>query len=172
MPDKETMPYRPCVGIMVLNRAGLVWMGHRPLRERDEFSTTGEDRRWQMPQGGIDEGEDAHVAARRELWEETGIRSVEPLARTPGWLRYDLPDELIGTALKGRFRGQKQLWFAYRFTGTDEEINIAHPPDGAPVEFDRWQWVPIGEVAERIVPFKRAIYDEVVETFRPFAVPA
>ena len=168
--DPDGLPYRDCVGIMVLNRDGLVWMGHRPLRgENDEFlpSDTAADRRWQMPQGGIDRGEDAEAAARRELWEETGITSIEPLDAVPDWLTYDLPAELVGVALKGRYRGQRQRWFAYRFTGMDGEVNIAHPPDGAPVEFDRWQWVPMEQVCARIVDFKRPVYERVVERFAP-----
>lgn len=152
---------------MVINREGFVWMGHRPQRLGDEIREG--DKRWQMPQGGIDKGEDPLAAAKRELWEETGITSVSLLAQTPDWLTYDLPAELIGTALKGKYRGQKQLWFAFRFEGETSEINITEPPNGAPVEFDAWEWVPMTEVPERIVAFKRSVYDEVVLQFGPLA---
>ena len=158
------LPYRPCAGIMVLNRDGLVWMGHRPVKERDEFPQ-GTDRRWQMPQGGIDKGEDPLDGATRELWEETGMRTVTLLDRTEDWLTYDLPDELVGVALKGKYRGQKQRWFVFRFEGDESEINITHPPDGAPVEFDRWEWVEMARVPGRIVEFKQPIYEELVRRF-------
>lgn len=161
------LPYRACVGIMVINREGCVWMGHRPQRLGDEIREG--DKRWQMPQGGIDKGEDPLAAAKRELWEETGITSVSLLAQTPDWLTYDLPAKLIGTALKGKYRGQKQLWFAFRFEGETSEINITEPPNGAPVEFDAWEWVPMTKVPERIVAFKRSVYDEVVLQFDPLA---
>lgn len=159
----DHLPYRPCVGIMVLNRQGKVWMGHRPSIEKDELGF--EDRRWQMPQGGIDEGEEPEAAARRELWEETGITSATLLGATEDWLTYDLPEHLKGVALKGKWRGQKQLWYAFRFEGDESEINISHPPDGAPVEFDRWEWVDYDAVPRRIVAFKRGVYDEVCRAF-------
>ncbi|MCG6859494.1 MAG: RNA pyrophosphohydrolase [Salaquimonas sp.] len=157
------LPYRPCVGIMVLNRAGLVWTGRRKRKPRDELA--GSNLLWQMPQGGIDKGEEAEPAARRELWEETGITSVSLIAEAPGWIRYDLPDELIGIALKGRFRGQKQKWFVYRFEGAESEIAIDPPPDGHTAEFDAWAWKPMEELPGLIVPFKRKLYEEVVDTF-------
>ena len=161
---KFKLPYRRCVGIMVINEAGDVWMGRRPAKPRDEVGP--DDKRWQMPQGGIDKGEKARDAAVRELWEETGIRSADLVAKTDGWLTYDLPDHLQGVALKGKYRGQKQKWLLFRFNGTDSEINIAHPPKGAPVEFDLWEWVPIDQVADRIVAFKRGVYERVVDAFR------
>lgn len=163
----SNLPYRPCVGIMIFNNQGKVWMGHRPRTLRDEILAN--DKRWQMPQGGIDKREDPFEAAKRELWEETGITTATLLAQTKDWLTYDLPDALIGTALKGKWRGQKQLWFAFRFDGDDTEINISHPPKGAPVEFDQWQWVDIAEVADRIVDFKRDVYLQVVRQFEPLA---
>lgn len=124
--------YRPCVGIMVLNRDGLVWIGQRSDAPGD---AEGRGAWWQMPQGGIDHGEDPERAALRELYEETGMRTVEVVARIPSWLTYDLPPELQGKAWGGRYRGQKQRWFLVRFTGSDDEINIA-PGSGHEREFE------------------------------------
>ncbi len=166
-PIAEDLPYRPCVGIMVLNRHGLVWTGHRKPKPNAEEQ--GSARLWQMPQGGIDKGEDAEGAARRELYEETGIRTVKLLAETPDWLTYDLPDHLIGKALKGKYRGQKQRWFAYRFEGDEDEIAIDPPPDGHEAEFDAWAWKPMNDLPELIVPFKRPLYKEVVTAFHHLA---
>ena len=151
---------------MVLNHDNRVWLGRRRRKpgKVDEF-VGGEPKLWQMPQGGIDGDEDPLAAARRELWEETGIRSIELLAQSPDWLRYDLPAHLIGKALKGKYRGQKQMWFAFRFLGADDEINIAHPPHGAPVEFDAWEWADPESIVGRVIDFKRPLYEEVVETF-------
>ncbi len=162
--DKEELPYRPCVGIMVLNREGKVWAGHRIAPENGELSLT--DKRWQMPQGGIDKGEASLAAAKRELWEETGMTSVSLLGEAPDWIHYDLPSELIGKALKGKYKGQKMAWFAFRFEGELSEINISHPPEGAPVEFDAWEWVDMEQLPELIVPFKRKVYEDVVRAFR------
>ena len=156
------LPYRPCVGIMVLNREGKVWVGRRAKAGPTAEASA---KLWQMPQGGIDVGEDPLKAARRELWEETGISSVALLAELPDWLYYDLPNELQGVALKGKFRGQAQRWFAFRFEGDEAEINIEKPPDGAAPEFDRWEWVDMQRLPERIVPFKREIYQSVVNGF-------
>ena len=161
------LPYRPCVGIMVLNHAGLVWTGQRKRKPNDEL--TGAVHAWQMPQGGIDKGEDAEPAARRELYEETGISSISLLAEAPDWITYDLPEHLMGVALKGRFRGQKQRWFAYRFEGPDSEIAINPPPDGHPAEFEDWAWKPMEELPSLIVPFKRRVYEDVVAAFRHLA---
>ena len=162
---KDSLPYRKCAGIMVINKENKIWMGHRPIVPNDEFKP--EDiKRWQMPQGGIDKGEEPLAAAKREMWEETGITSATLLAEIPHWINYDLPPDLIGTALKGKWRGQTQKWFAFRFNGSDNEINISNPPDGAPIEFDRWEWVDIDELPRRIVDFKRRVYLEVVATFR------
>lgn len=165
--DPETLPYRPCVGIMVLNRDGLVWAGRRIALADSEMAGT--DRLWQMPQGGIDKGEDPLPAARRELYEETGMRTVSLLAETPGWINYDLPAHLVGIALKGRFRGQTQKWFAFRFEGSESEIAIDLPPGGHEAEFDAWDWKPMAQLPELIVPFKRRVYDEVVAAFRHLA---
>jgi putative (di)nucleoside polyphosphate hydrolase len=165
--DPETLPYRPCVGIMVLNRDGLVWAGHRIVVENGEMERA--DQLWQMPQGGIDKGEEALPAAIRELYEETGMRSVSLLAEAPSWINYELPPHLVGIALKGKYRGQTQKWFAFRFEGDEREIAINPPPGGHEPEFDRWAWKPMAELPQLIVPFKRAVYDEVVATFRHLA---
>ena len=160
----NALPYRPCVGIMVLNAQDEVWMGRRIKSPTPEESNH-ETKLWQMPQGGIDKREDPFDAAKRELWEETGITSATCIGRVDEWLSYDLPAERIGVALRGKWRGQKQLWFAFRFTGEEAEINISNPPDGAPVEFDQWEWVEMSEVPKRIVEFKRKIYEQVVGEF-------
>ena len=155
----ESLPYRPCVGAMVLNRQGLVWLGRRSDIPNEE----GPGHWWQMPQGGIDEGEDPGEAVLRELAEETSIRSVEIIAETPGWLTYELPLHLLGVAWKGRYRGQKQKWFAMRFTGEESEIDL-EPPGHKP-EFDAWRWARMAELPELIVPFKRDVYRQIVATF-------
>ena len=165
--DPDSLPYRPCVGVMVLNAQGHVWTGRRLSTGNSESG--GKPQLWQMPQGGIDEGEDAERAARRELYEETGISSVEPLAATEDWLTYDLPDHLIGIGLRGKYRGQRQRWFAYRFTGAEGEIRIAPPPDGHGQEFDDWAWRPMGDVPRLVVAFKRPLYEEVVRRFAHLA---
>jgi putative (di)nucleoside polyphosphate hydrolase len=157
--DPATLPYRPCVGIMILNAGGLIWLGRR-IGELVEQETT---YRWQMPQGGIDAQEDPRTAAFRELYEETGIRSAEVLAETRDWIPYELPAKSIGVALKGKYRGQRQKWFAMRFTGAEQEIDLA--PAGHKPEFDAWRWAPPGDVAESVVPFKRASYDAVLAEF-------
>jgi putative (di)nucleoside polyphosphate hydrolase len=154
------LPYRPCVGIMLINEAGRIWVGRR----RPKWAGDRSRYIWQMPQGGIWAGEDERDAALRELEEETGVRSVEVLAEAPGWFTYDLPDELVGVALKGRYRGQRQKWFAMRFTGSDREIDIA-PRRGHKAEFDAWRWAAASELPRLIVPFKRQVYADVVATF-------
>lgn len=161
--EPEDLPYRPCVGIMVLNRAGLVWAGRRIPEGNSEYD--GSPMLWQMPQGGIDDGEDPLTAAIRELFEETGMKSVSLLAEAGRWINYDLPRELIGIGLKGRYRGQTQRWFAFRFEGDDSEIAIDPPPGGHVAEFDAWAWKPMRELPDLIVPFKRAVYDQVVAEF-------
>ena len=122
-----------------------------------------------MPQGGIDKGEEATAAALRELKEETGTDKADILGETEGWLHYDLPDHLIGVALKGKFRGQAQKWFAMRFTGQDGDIDIAADDHQ---EFSEWAWVPIDELVELIVPFKRSVYEQVIAELGKYAVPA
>ncbi len=159
MIDPATLPYRPCVGIVVLNAEGLIWLGRRVGELVEQESAC----RWQMPQGGIDANEAPRTAAFRELHEETGIRSVEVLAETKGWITYDLPHGFVGVALKGKYRGQRQKWFAMRFTGAEREIDLA--PAGHKPEFDAWRWAPAKDVAESIVPFKRASYEQVLAEF-------
>ena len=160
---RVALPYRPCVGIMVLNRNKRVWIGRRIDAPKD---AEGAGSWWQMPQGGIDEGEDAREAALRELYEETSIHSVEVIGEIEDWLTYDLPENLVGFAWNGRYRGQKQKWFAARFMGNDSEINIETPGGGVhKPEFDEWRWVEMDEVPNLIVPFKRKVYDQVVGAF-------
>ena len=156
--------YRPCVGAMVINRAGRVWIGLRS----DNPEHVGAQSRWQMPQGGVDAGEDPKDAVLRELHEETNITSVSVRAETADWLRYDLPAPLVGVALRGRYRGQKQKWFLLEFHGHDEEINIAEPAGGAhTIEFDDWKWIEPNELTQLIVPFKRRVYEQVVAEIAP-----
>jgi putative (di)nucleoside polyphosphate hydrolase len=162
MVKREDLPYRDCVGICVLNKDNKVWIGNRVgSTELSKSSYT-----WQMPQGGIDAGEDPLTAAKRELFEETTIHSVTFLKEAQSWFHYDLPDELLGIGLKGKFRGQRQRWFAFRFDGTDDEINILNPGDGNQhQEFEDWRWADLSKVPKLIVPFKRSVYDQVVEAF-------
>lgn len=162
------LPYRPCVGQMVINRAGLVWVG---ARADTKIDAEGRGDWWQMPQGGIDPDENPRDAAVRELFEETGIRSVNLLAEHPDWVHYDLPHDLIGKAWGGRYRGQMQRWFAFRFIGADDEINIT-PGPGLEREFVAWKWAPVDELIDLIVPFKRDVYRSVVAAFAPLAIPA
>ncbi|MGQ9366892.1 RNA pyrophosphohydrolase [Azospirillum sp. ST 5-10] len=151
--DRESLPYRPCVGIMLLNARGQVFVARR-LDTRDA---------WQMPQGGIDDGETVPQAALRELKEEIGSDRAEIVAQTRGTLCYDLPDHLLGKVWKGRWRGQEQVWVVARFTGSDADIDLAteHP------EFDAWQWVDPERLVALIVPFKREVYRAVLEEFAP-----
>lgn len=154
----EDLPYRPCVGVMLFNREGLVFVGKR-------IDQTMEG--WQMPQGGIDGDETPRQAALRELEEETGIAKAEILREMDEWLAYDLPHHLLGVGLHGRYRGQRQKWIAMRFTGTDADINIAteHP------EFGQWKWLAVEALPRLIVPFKRDTYAKVIAAFQDLAFP-
>lgn len=151
-PLKSALPWRPCAGIMLVNRQNKVFVARRLDADRDA---------WQMPQGGIDSGEEPREAALRELQEEIGTDKAEIIAEMEEWVRYDLPDTLIGKVWKGRYRGQKQKWFLMRFTGQDRDIclDTAHP------EFSDWKWVPVSDVPTLIVPFKRDIYRQVCDAF-------
>jgi putative (di)nucleoside polyphosphate hydrolase len=157
--DPASLPYRPCVGAMILNRGGHIWVGRRLDAPGD---AEGRGTWWQMPQGGIDEGEDPATAVLREVREETGMTSLEIIAELPGWHQYDLPPELLAKKVwGGRYRGQKQKWFALRFVGDDSEVAIT-PPEGLTPEFDAWRWAPAAELPGQIVPFKRAVYQAVL----------
>jgi putative (di)nucleoside polyphosphate hydrolase len=160
----DDLPYRSCVGMMLLNPDGLVFIGRRIGGPEHVDQAHG----WQMPQGGIDSGEDHWEAARRELFEETNIRSVEKIAEVKGWLTYDIPRTIAGRAWKGRYRGQRQKWFAIRFTGKDSEINVASPAGHKP-EFIDWRWEPMENLPDLVVPFKRPVYERVVEEFSRLA---
>ena len=153
-----SLPYRPCVGVTLINAQGLVFAGLRVDRPADAPEA------WQMPQGGIDDGEKPRAAALRELREETGVMAeqVAFMAKTHHWITYDLPPELLGKVWGGKYRGQRQKWFLYRFLGSDADIKIAtdHP------EFSSWRWITANELVAGIVPFKRAVYDQVVRSFR------
>lgn len=160
-PEREDMPYRDCVGIVVFNRKGQAFVGQRTAGKTATLSYT-----WQFPQGGIDRGEDPIDAALRELYEETSIQTVSVLTAAPDWILYDLPDELLGTALKGKYRGQRQKWFAMIFEGDEAEINVRTPADGAhPAEFTNWRWEDFAQVPDLIVPFKRDAYLQVINAF-------
>ncbi len=161
----ENLPYRPCAGMMVINRAGRVFIGRRAGGPEHVDET----HVWQMPQGGVDDGEDPYPAALRELYEETNIRSVEKLGEIHEWLTYDLPREIAGQAWKGRYRGQKQKWFCFRFTGEDDEIDIENPGGGHEPEFIDWRWEPMQNLPGLIIPFKRKVYERVVAAFARYA---
>jgi len=161
--------YRPCVGVMLLNQRGLVFVGRR--RPKNSNDAVAPRREWQMPQGGIDKGETPFEAAVRELHEETNVRSVTLLAESAGWYSYDLPPEAT-KRWKGKYIGQTQKWFAFRFTGRDSEIDIEHPGDGAHTpEFNAWRWERAENLPQLIVPFKREVYEQVVREFAYLAAP-
>jgi putative (di)nucleoside polyphosphate hydrolase len=165
------LPYRRNVGAALFNREGRVFLGRRKKRRGGMELVAGHE--WQMPQGGIDDGEAPLAAARRELFEETNISSVCLLAEAPDWLSYDLPPEALAGRWKGRYRGQTQKWFAFRFEGADSEIDIARPGEGAfDPEFDAWRWAALEDLPALIVPFKRPVYEAVVAAFKNLARPA
>lgn len=160
-PDEiARLPYRPCVGVMLMNAKGAVFVGQR----MDRFTEA-----WQMPQGGVDKGEDPRDAAYRELWEETGVTAelVELVTETENWLPYDLPQDLVGKIWKGKYRGQEQKWYLMRFLGRDDQVNIdtEHP------EFSKWRWQEADMLVEKIVPFKRDVYVQVLAEFAPHIGP-
>ena len=157
------LPYRPNVGAVLFNRDGLIFVARRADMPNAEGPAGG----WQLPQGGIDEGEDPRVAVFRELEEEIGTRKAEVIGEHPDWLTYDLPPNLLGIAWRGRYRGQRQRWFAMRFTGKDSDIDLGtHEP-----EFSSWKWLAIEELPQVIVPFKRDSYSKVVAAFHHLARP-
>ncbi|MCR8548781.1 RNA pyrophosphohydrolase [Salipiger sp. P9] len=149
------LPYRPCVGVMLVNADNHVFVGQR---------IDSEEPAWQMPQGGVDKGEEPRDAALRELWEETGVTAdlVTVEAESEDWFPYELPHHIVPHIWKGRYKGQKQKWFLLRFQGSDAQVNIrtAHP------EFSTWRWLAPEEVVTQIVPFKRAVYEKVLTAFR------
>ncbi|ATQ69875.1 RNA pyrophosphohydrolase [Methylosinus trichosporium] len=156
------LPYRPCVGVMLLDRRGRAFVGRRRAKRSDPVAI---DHEWQMPQGGIDEGEEPFAAALRELHEETNVTSVALLGEARDWYSYDLPPEAM-KRWTGKYRGQTQRWFALRFLGEESEIDIERPAGGAhEPEFDAWRWEAPSRLPELIVPFKRAVYERVVEDF-------
>jgi putative (di)nucleoside polyphosphate hydrolase len=165
----EELPYRKCVGLLVLNREGLAFVGRR-IDGPEHVDAT---HRWQMPQGGLDPGEEPFACGLRELYEETNIRSVERLGAIDKWLTYDIPREIVGQAWKGKYRGQTQKWFALRFTGNESEIDVAYPANGKhEPEFAAWRWEPMQNLPALVVPFKRRIYEQVVDAFIHLAKPA
>jgi putative (di)nucleoside polyphosphate hydrolase len=152
----SNLPYRPCVGLMLLNEQGQVFVGKR-------IDQTVEG--WQMPQGGIDDGEDPRTAVLRELKEETGTDKATIIAEMENWLTYELPPHLVGIAFHGKYRGQRQKWFALRFLGQDSDIDLhTHEP-----EFAEWKWMDVESLPGLIVPFKRDTYAAVIAAFRDLA---
>lgn len=156
-PHSDLTLYRANVGVVLFDHRGLVWLGRR-ARTEGPFN-------WQFPQGGVDEGEALEAAARRELQEETGVTSVSLLGRTHDWMAYDFPPGWTGSKAQKGWKGQKQMWFAFRFEGWDREVdlNIHQPP-----EFDDWRWAQLEEAPHRVVPFKRPTYDHLVQVFGPY----
>ena len=153
--------YRPNVGVVLFNAHGQAWYGHRAGMSLEIG--------WQFPQGGVDDGEALEAAARRELAEETGVRSVKIIARTPGWLAYDYPAGMGGSKAARGWKGQTQIWFAFRFEGPDSEIDLNADPH---VEFDAWRWGALADAPNLVVAFKRAVYVQVAATFSDLAGPA
>ena len=159
------LPYRPNVGAALFNRDGLVFVARRANLPNAEGAPGG----WQLPQGGIDPGEDPRTAVLRELAEEIGTAHATVIGEHPEWLSYDLPPHLVGVAFGGRFRGQRQRWFALRFEGADDEIRLDLDPHP---EFDAWRWAKLADLPGLAVGFKRPIYEVLALSFAPFAAPA
>ena len=166
MSKKEKRPYRDCVGICVFNKDNKVWIGNRfGAAELENSQYT-----WQMPQGGIDKGEEPLEAAIRELYEETSIEHVSLIRETSDWLTYDFPEHVVKAGKIGKFRGQRQKWFAFRFEGDESEIEVINPGGGKhPQEFEGWRWEALSKTPELIVPFKKDVYLQVVEAFEDLA---
>ncbi|MEO0944912.1 MAG: RNA pyrophosphohydrolase [Pseudomonadota bacterium] len=157
----DDLPYRSCVGVVLFNKQGDVWLGKRQWTHDPEHREP--NHLWQWPQGGIDKGEEPLAAAKRELYEETSVSSISLIAEVPDWLNYDLQKEMLGIGLKGKYRGQTQRWFAFLFEGEDSEINVKAPGGGAhPAEFSEWRWGTLEEAPDLVVPFKRDVYEKVV----------
>jgi putative (di)nucleoside polyphosphate hydrolase len=162
----ETKPYRPNVGIALFNASGQVLTGRRFRDDGPEIILPGLE--WQMPQGGIDADENPREAVMRELWEETGVTSALHLDETD-WLTYEFPPFTDPSHRLAKFRGQRQKWFALRFTGSDHDIDPLTPRNGQPAEFDQWRWERLDRVADLVVPFRREVYRAVAEQFAKFA---
>lgn len=162
---RESLPYRDCVGIVVFNALGQIFIGRR-IFEKDLQDSRKQTLAWQMPQGGIDKGEAPRQAAERELLEETSIESIRLLGETEDWIYYDLPDELVGVAWKGRYRGQRLRWFAFEFTGDESEIDVTTPNQGkSKAEFAEWRWEDPEKLPDLIVAFKKEMYQRVIAAF-------
>lgn len=160
----SNLPYRPNVGAVLFNRAGQVFVARRADMPNAEGPAGG----WQLPQGGIDGAEDPRVAVFRELKEEIGTANAEIIGEHPEWLTYDLPPNLLGIAWRGKYRGQRQRWFAMRFLGSDSEIRLDLDPHP---EFDAWRWAGLADLPALAVPFKRPIYEILASSFASFAIP-
>ncbi|GAA4663719.1 RNA pyrophosphohydrolase [Bartonella pachyuromydis] len=160
----KALPYRKSVGIVVFNHVGKVWVGRRLMT--CAHIDTDMSYRWQLPQGGIDENEEPFDAACRELYEETGIRSIKLIKEVQDWFHYDFPQELIGSTLNNKYRGQIQKWFAFQFIGDPHEITINPPPNGHKAEFDQWKWVDLETLPSMVISFKKRVYIKVVNEFR------
>lgn len=164
MSGASSLPYRPNVGAALFDGEGRIFVARRADRPNAEGFAGG----WQLPQGGIDAGEDPAAAVMRELAEEIGTSKAVIIGEHPDWLTYDLPLELLGRTLGGRYRGQRQRWFALRFTGRDSDVRLDLDPHP---EFDAWRWAALDELPGLAVAFKRPIYEVLAQSFRVFAVP-
>ena len=161
----EQLPYRKCVGIMLINQQGLVWIGKRSSVK----TFVNKSQVWQMPQGGIDKNEDPFEAAKRELYEETSVKSVKLLGASSQWYSYEIPESInVDNKRLRKFQGQTQKWFAFEFTGDDSEINIHTPPDNHRPEFEEWRWEKLSQLPGLVIPFKREVYLNVVAEFSKF----